>query len=139
MIFPIVHSAFVDEPVNLQTTFTFANRSTGAVQATITPYQSDGTPVRILWLCTGGFISGPLPFEVSLDIPAGGRQSILTTLDQIAGGLPGFAGGARAVFDRDVDVRGSSQVLLRTTPEGCAVLAESAGSSAGQVGIQSEP
>ncbi|MFZ0430738.1 MAG: hypothetical protein WAO20_21670 [Acidobacteriota bacterium] len=139
MIFPIVHSAFIDEPINLQTTFTFANRSTSAVQATITTYQSDGTPVRILELCTGGLISAPPPLDLTLDIPPGARRSALTTVDQVEGNLPGFAGWAKVVFDRDADLWGSSEVLLRTTPEGCAFFTESTQTPASQVGTQSEP
>jgi len=138
MIFPIVHSAFVDEPINLQTTFTFANRSTSAVQATITTYQSDGTPVRILELCTGGLISAPPPLDLTLDIPPGARRSALTTVDQVEGNLPGFAGWAKVVFDREIDIRGSSEVLLRTTPEGCINLSAGTQTQADRVGNQAE-
>ncbi len=52
LIFPIVHSRFVEGAVNLQTTFTFLNLSDSTAQGTFRAYESNGTPKRILDICS---------------------------------------------------------------------------------------
>ena len=95
LIFPIVHSAFLDGSINLQTTFSFMNLANSTAQATIVTYQDNGIPKRVFGLCSP---SGPPPdseeIELEFEIPSGGGRDFLTQADNEAG-LPDFSGWAR--------------------------------------------
>lgn len=136
LIFPIVHSEFIDGLTNLQTTFSFMNLSNTTASASIVAFQNDGTPTRILGLCDP-FGRPPDLEEVQRDfeVPAQGGQDFLTQADNQSN-LPGFAGWARVTLDLDVDVRSSSEVLLRASPEPCIVLSGTSPLSQSDVRLQ---
>ncbi|MEJ2147542.1 MAG: hypothetical protein P8020_20660 [Acidobacteriota bacterium] len=137
LIFPIVHSQFVDEPVSLQTTLTFGNLSNSTVRATITTFGDDGTQARVLDLCTLGPAGDP-SLEVDLEIPSHGERDSFTTTTQ-EGELPDFAGWARVLLSPNVRIRGSSEIRLQTQPEGCVSAGGVSTASAGTLEDVSNP
>ncbi len=129
LIFPMVHSAFLEGSNNLQTTFSILNLSNTTAQASIVTYQDDGTPARILQLCSALGIPPDLDeVELNFEIPAAGGRDFLTQADN-QGELPGFSGWARVRLDRSLPIQASAEVRLRTTPEPCIVLSGTTSSS----------
>lgn len=115
LILPIVANGIIDDPVHLQTTFSFFNLAASATEATLVVYDNSGA-------VDTGFLNcvpvPPPPQEVTLPFTPDGSVHFSGTTDE-----PVLTGWGKLTWEGPARISGSAEItVIKKDPIPCAVI-----------------